>query len=210
MKEGGGSEKTTEDSVKDLFGAFETIPLVVDSKLKELPLNHQLTWKDFERLIARLIRDSLSGDVQNGFQYGRQGQTQHGIDIVAFNAATRHTFVFQCKHVKTVSSGEITKWVKEFLKGERRKGISKYFLCTSFSIETDTALVDEWKEAAFLLYEEKIDSALWDYGELQNLLRYAEPIVVELFGEAAAERFCVRLAPNQPTEYPVNYRQKFV
>ncbi|MFQ6403745.1 hypothetical protein ACIDE9_03200 [Methylophilus sp. 'Pure River'] len=184
-------------------------PLVIDGKLKALPIDSELSWEDFERLIVRLVRYSLSGTIQNSFQYGRQGQKQYGIDIVAFNAATADTFVLQCKHVKTISRGDITKWIREFLTGERRKGVSKYFLCTSFSIETDTALVDEWKEAAFSLFEEKIDSALWDYGELQSLLRYAEPVVLELFGEAAAERFCVRLEPNQPTEYPVNYRQKF-
>lgn len=197
------------DDMNGLLRTNKTPPLVIDSKLKALPFDSELTWDDFERLIVRLVRYSLSGTIQNSFRYGRQGQKQHGIDIVAFNAATADTFVLQCKHVKTISRGDITKWIREFLTGERRKGVKKYFLCTSFSIETDTALVDEWKEAAFLLFEEKIDSALWDYGELQNLLRYTEPIVSELFGEAAAERFCVRLEPNQPTEYPVNYRQKF-
>lgn len=184
--------------------------VVADGKLRELPLKDFLEhWEDFESLIARLVTSLHESTVRNVFRYGRQGQKQHGIDVIAINPRSGTTSVFQCKHVKSITRGEMAAWVKLFLEGSLQKQVNKFVLCTPYSIESDTALVDEWRRCAFALAEQKIDSELWDNGKLQQLLRQSESVVIEFFGEEVAKRFCIPIQSVHSDLYTSKYRTKF-
>lgn len=200
-----------EISTAILEGGFLVHPAVVDGKIKELPLREiGLHWEDFERLTARLVKWVFNGSISQALRYGHPGQKQHGIDIVAIRPEERVTYVVQCKHVKNIPRGKLTAWVNEFQKGSRSSDVKKYILCTSFSIESDTALVDEWKQCTFALASAQIDAELWDFGKLQQLLRDAEPIVIEIFGSDVANRFCTSKSISLPMPVQTRFRPEYV
>jgi hypothetical protein len=180
-----------EVAYADLLSAFEAFrPPVSDGRLSRLPLD-VLSWEDFERLVARMVVHGPDSRFRQAHIYGRPGQTQHGIDIFAAEPLSKTVHVFQCKRVREVKRGELTSWVAKFLEGDLTHGVRRFVLCTSFDVSSNTHLIDEWKSCQFRLADREIDSDLWDIAQLNVKLRTCRSVVVELFGDDVASRFCV-------------------
>lgn len=182
------SSEVTHADLLSAFGAPR--PPVSDGRLSRLPLE-ALSWDDFERLVARIVVHGPDSRFRQAHIYGRSGQAQHGIDIIATEPLSKTVDVFQCKRVQEIRRGELTSWVGKFLDGDLTNGVRKFVLCTSFDVSSDTHLVDEWKSCQFRLADREVDSDLWDTAQLNVKLRTCRSVVGELFGDDVASRFCV-------------------
>ena len=120
----------------------------VEPRVRELPFK-QLSWRDFERLVFRLVRKDP--DVVYCAPYGRPGQVQDGIDVYARLAGGEH-ICWQARNRKHVSASDIEKAVDDFLKGKWAASARCFVLCVQASL-ADTALQDTIETQAARLLE---------------------------------------------------------
>ena len=113
----------------------ESLP--VETRIPELPCD-QLSWRDFERLVYRLVRKNA--DVVYCAPYGRPGQIQDGIDVYARLSGGRHE-CWQARNRKDVHASDIKKAVDDFLNGKWAASAERFVLCVRASL-ADTALQD--------------------------------------------------------------------
>ncbi|MDT7517012.1 hypothetical protein [Rhodoferax mekongensis] len=196
-------EDRDEISVERLFSKFEPITdPVVHGKIEHLPLHESLTAENFERLVARLAAPANSLSI-SAFRFGKQGSTQGGVDVLAFDPVSRKWDCYEGKRWTHISQGNITSWVEKFLIGSHAKDARRFVICTSFDVFKVTALANEWKQCAKRLADHHIEGQLWDGAEIQTKLRHRPDIVEELFGEGISESFCLRTL-QVPAEPPKN------
>jgi hypothetical protein len=87
--------------------AREDIPPPVTSRRQVLPFN-QLSWENFERLCTRLI--ATQSDVVDCHRYGKRGDYQAGIDILAHRRAPdggQERWCYQCKRWRKMTDGDL-------------------------------------------------------------------------------------------------------
>jgi hypothetical protein len=176
--------------------------LLLDPLAPRLPLG-AMHWEDFEKLCAQLLKAS-NADVQQAFRYGRPQQGQGGIDILAIRRSTHKKLVMECKRVRRVSRGDISRWVDRVLARGDLGEIDEFTLgVTTEDIGRNKHLVDEWHEAASRLGRVGVGAQLWDFAQLEERLRVQPTIVAQFFGHDGARRFCAVavLLEHWPTVY---------
>ncbi len=89
------------------------LPAPVQSRIQVLPLG-DLSWENFERLCARLI--TKEGAVFDCFRYGKPGEEQQGIDILARRWIDGHLqrWVYQCKRYVGFKISDVDKAISSF------------------------------------------------------------------------------------------------
>lgn len=96
--------------------------LPVETKIQLLPFN-KLTWENFERFCYRLAK--YNNDVEHYDTYGRQGQSQHGLDIYLRRSDGQYD-AWQCKRYQKINCSDIISVVSVFLTGKWRKKPTHY------------------------------------------------------------------------------------
>jgi hypothetical protein len=163
----------------------------ISTRLQHLPFG-ELTWKDFERLLLRIVgRDS---SVLGCFLYGTAGQSQEGIDVLAEHEVEGKnvTVCYQCKNVKIFGSQKISDAVTTFLDGKLASVTTEFVLCTSIHLES-TQQQDEIVKQRERLKTKGIKFSVLDAapaGPLCEKLRSLPDIVDDFFGRGWTEIFC--------------------
>ncbi len=155
----------------------ESLP--VETRILELPCD-QLSWRNFERLVFRLVRKNA--DVVYCAPYGRSGQSQDGIDVYARLSGGKHD-CWQARNRKDVDASDIKKAVDDFLNGKWAASAERFVLCVRASL-ADTALQDTIEAQAARLLEEGIVFEGVDGTQLSERLRPHPEIVDDFFGRS--------------------------
>ena len=153
----------------------ESLP--VETRIPELPCD-QLSWRNFERLVFRVVRKNV--DVVYCAPYGRSGQAQDGIDVYARLSGGRHV-CWQARNRKNVRASDIKKAVDDFLSGKWAASAERFVLCVRASL-ADTALQDTIEAQAARLHGKGIVFECVDGSELSERLRAHPEIVDDFFG----------------------------
>jgi hypothetical protein len=146
-----------------------------------------MPWERLELLLRRIAQD-VEGlrDVQ---VYGARGQSQYGIDV-AGTATDGSRHAFQGKRYETFTAADLTKAVQTFIdkRGSIPFPIIRLVVVAGCLAER-TAVTNELYRLQDLHVDVRIE--LWHQRDISDKLRNRPDIVVEFFGEAAAEAFCL-------------------
>lgn len=148
-----------------------------------LPLE-KLTWEDFERLQWRLLHEAEG--LRSARLYGRRGQSQHGLDIVAFDSDGSGV-ALQSKEYKKFTAGDLNRAVDKFRGATPPFPVSRFIIGVACEAK-DTAVVKALHERQEELAPTRVE--LWDKEVLSTRLRSQPEIVIDFFGTPTAERFC--------------------
>lgn len=161
----------------------------VESREQYLPFK-ELTWENFERLVVRLVR--RENEILDCFLYGKQGQKQDGIDILATSSEKDNLKIFfQCKKVHKFSPSSVKKAVDKFLTGKWAKDAREFVLCTALpleSIKQQEAIISQRER----LGEKNIQLTIWDSsisGNLCEKLKNHPDLIDDFFGRPWVEKF---------------------
>ncbi len=149
----------------------------VEPRTYELPFD-RLSWRDFERLVFRLLRKG--SDVDYCAPYGRSGQAQDGIDVYARLSGGGHD-CWQVKSRAEVIASDIENAVDDFLKGKWAASAKRFVICVRGSL-ADTRLQDVIEVLAARLDENGIVFEGVDGIQLSEKLRSHPDIVDDFFG----------------------------
>jgi len=120
---------------------------------------------DLERLVVRLARALLEDPAAH--RYGRQGQSQFGVDVVATDrrtSATRTRWVFQCKRTATFSVANFEAERARFESFPGRESVGNFIVVTS--AERDRKVQD----AAAAATDSDLDFSVWYWPEFTDLV----------------------------------------
>ena len=164
--------------------------LPVNTRIQTLPFG-ELTWRNFERLILRLVRKQEN--VIDCALYGTDGQAQEGLDILAVDTDTKQEKVtcYQCKKVDKFDASGISNAVNKFLEGKWVDKSSKFVLCVASSLN-GTQQQNEILKQRDLLKRHEITLAVWDGssgGVLSEMLKCLPDLVDDFFGRPWVEKF---------------------
>ena len=158
---------------------------LITSNVEQLNFNF-LSWEVFEKLSLRIVR--LEQTIKHVKIYGRKGQKQYGIDIVAWDQ-NNDIHVYQCKRYENLTVNDIDSLINEFL-GNKWENLAKSFtLITSSSLQS-TDLIDRityWKEKIKNSHDIFFED--WDCNELSAKLKVLPRIVNDFFGRLFVEYF---------------------
>jgi hypothetical protein len=200
-------QEPKEIDVNSLLGAPEEWEsFVYDPQIESLPVE-RLSWQRFEKLCAKLLIRVSKSRLLQAFRYGRSGQPQFGIDILATKPGSKKQLLMQCKHVEKLNRGDLKAWVDKFLAKSKHEDADEFILCIACDFEQDQKLVEEWAHAAQRLSDKKIAPAIWGFTQINDFLRQEPEIVGEFFGTQFIPKFC-SVAPN-PEKYPERYRSQY-
>lgn len=179
-----------------------SIPVVTRAAM--LPLQ-QLSWQDFERLIVRVVR--ADSDIVDAHLYGKPGQAQHGIDILA-SRPDGSLVCYQCKKVASFKPAAVKRAVDAFLNGKFASSSKQLVVCTSFpfaATQDIDALVIQQKRLAKL----GVTLGIWDGSAASSLmekLKVLPDIVDDFFSRPWVEQFNGReaAASLRPRPTPVD------
>ena len=167
------------------FAVIAHIPL---TELETLPF-HGLGGPGFERLCYELL--VAQGDEPRFF--GRSGQPQYGVDLVAEKPG--RTEVYQCKNLGSPpSSGDLTKYLEmfetEWLKKAGLPRPTRFVICCPQMLR-DSATDAEW-QVARESFEKRtgVEAGLWHLDYLISRLRKLPDVVADMFSNRHAEAFC--------------------
>ena len=155
-----------------------------------------LRWEDFERLLWRVLRD-VEG-LRNAHLYGKRGQNQYGLDIVAFDV-DKTGVALQCKRYNKFTASDLRKAVEKLQESRQKFSEVNRFIIAVSSEGNDTAVIDALRDCRNSL--EGIDLELWGKEELSDKLINRPEIVIDFFGMPTAEKFC-RPFKYQKSEVP--------
>ena len=167
----------------DLEGRASKLVPALLSETPFLPLE-ELSWEDFERLQWRLLRDAEG--LRGARRYGRRGQAQHGLDIVALDSDGSGV-ALQSKKYKKFTATNLNDAVKKFRTAERPFSVSRFIIGVACEAD-DTKVVETLLQCEKEL--EPVRLELWDREEISARLRGHPSIVIDFFGPATAEHFC--------------------
>ena len=183
------------DDMDEIWSQSETceIPLPVTLP-NELPLG-RLEWRNFERLILKLVmRREGTSSVR---LYGRPGQRQHGIDIACLPPDGEDS-LYQTKRVGSFNATELEEAIRGYADGMRPIDARRFTVvvaCDAQDAETTNRLHECQAQ-----YPE-LELELWDSHTLSELLRDQPDIVEQFFGKHTREAFCVEGEPPSGTSH---------
>jgi hypothetical protein len=153
---------------------------------------HEMDWESFECLVLAMAR-SLDGgyDVR---RYGKLGQAQHGLDVVAF-FAERNPSVYQVKRWQAFGADDLGEAVDRYTGGRRPFGADRIVIAVATEVR-DTQTIEKLAELREKHSDMEIE--LWDRRAISDRLRNQTNIVSTFFGSATAAAFCVSTPPPPP------------
>lgn len=169
-----------------------------------LPLT-QLNEEVFERVVAEVVAQRVTYNVHF---YGRRGQKQHGLDIVAYTP-DRGTVLYQVKRYQKMTAAKLRKAVLEYAGPPRPAGHDEparlfnpnvFVVVTSATIE-DTAVNDELEDLR-RKYAGDLEIELWGAAQFNPFLRARSAFVTAVFGAAWATAFCGTASDPAPLGAP--------
>lgn len=144
-----------------------------------------LSPKTFERLCYRIV-DSESG-TPDVYLYGKEGQAQHGIDLVAFFDERPKT-VYQVKHRREkFKASELAEAVQKYADGQRPFEATHLIIIVACEAH-ETAVIDKLNSLQVKYSDLKI--SLWDRTDLSKKLESRPEIVHRFFGPVICDQFC--------------------
>ena len=145
----------------------------------------RLSPKHFERLSYRIV-DSESGS-PDVYLYGKEGQAQHGIDLVAFFDEKPKT-VYQVKHRREkFKASELAEAVQKYADGQRPFKATHLTIIVACEAH-ETAVIDKLNSLKEKYSDLKI--RLWDRTDLSKKLESRPEIVRRFFGPMICDQFC--------------------
>jgi hypothetical protein len=145
----------------------------------------RLHWEDLERLQWRILRD-VEG-LRHARLYGKRGQAQHGLDIVAL-APDEVGVALQSKRYEQFGVSDLDAAVKKFRETDRPFDVERFIIGVGCEAKS-TAVVEALAAHQIALRPVKLE--LWDEEELSAILRDQPEIVIQFFGVPTAASFCV-------------------
>jgi hypothetical protein len=132
---------------------------------------HEMGWESFERLVLAMAR-ILHGayDVR---RYGRPGQAQHGLDVVAF-FADRAPSVYQAKRWQAFAARDLEEAV-ELYTGGRRPFAADRIVVAVATEAPDRETIEKLAELRAKHTDMEIE--LWDRQAISDRLRNQPPLV---------------------------------
>ncbi len=161
----------------------------VETRAQILPFN-ELSWKDFERLILKIVRREC--EIEDCVLYGTQGQAQEGIDILAVHRDQQSSKIcYQCKNVVKFGPSDIIFAIDKFLAGQWADKAREFVLCVAIPLESKQQQ-DELDRQRDRLVEKNIKLSVWDgtlAGTLSERLKIFPDLVDDFFGRAWVKKF---------------------
>ena len=155
-----------------------------------------LRWEDFERLLWRILHD-VEG-LRNAHLYGKRGQNQYGLDIVAFDV-DKTGVALQCKRYSKFTASDLRNAVKKLQESRQKFSEVNRFIIAVSSEGNDINVIGALRACQDSL--KGISLALWDKIYISEILRGYPEIVIDFFGEPTAKNFC-RPFTYQQSEIP--------
>jgi hypothetical protein len=146
---------------------------------------HEMDWPAFECLVMGMAR-RLDG-ASDARRYGKPGQAQHGLDVVAF-FAERSPSVYQAKRWEAFGADDLSAAVKRYAGGRRPFAADRLVVAVS-SEARDTETIE--KLGQLRIDHPDLIIELWDRAEISERLRNQPQLVSTFFGPATAAAFCV-------------------
>jgi hypothetical protein len=164
-------------------------------------------WPDFQVLVHHFAEMHLRGIHLD--EYLKQGNKQHGIDLIQRNGAGGRGIAIQCKKEERLSEGNLRALVQEFIDNDYRQSTTTFYLATSADLQTK--YLNKWLEEKQqeLQKEYHIGFVWWDIHYLERHLKAMWSVVARHFGIDAADRFCypeTRIVPSsklKPVKDPI-------
>lgn len=153
----------------------------VISRVQSLPFR-ELTWRNFERLVLKLVR--RQENVRQCTLYGTEGQKQEGLDILSVGTHSDKHTCYQCKNVASFGNTDIRDVVSKFLAGKWANTANTFVLCVAIPLQS-TQQVDAIAEQGVRLKHRGIQFVIWDGSEggvLSELLKRLPELVDDFFG----------------------------
>lgn len=170
-------------SLLDSRIVVQDLPLPVETLQQTLPLG-SLSWENFERLSARLI--SAEGAVFECHRYGKPGEEQSGIDIIA----------------RKWLDGRVEKWVYQckkyahFTESDARKAIQALeYEADQFVILLSSVAGKKVRD----IIAKSPRMQIWDAEDISRRLKDHPRIVEDFFGRAWRRAFCGE-SPQLPSD----------
>ena len=160
----------------------------VTSRVQSLPFR-ELTWRNFERLVLRLVR--RQENVRQCALYGTAGQRQEGLDILAVGDNSDVYSCYQCKNVATLGEADIHDTVATFLEGKWANTANTFVLCVAIPLQS-THQVDAIVEQGKRLERQGLQFVIWDGSEggvLSETLKRLPELVDDFFGRGWVSAF---------------------
>lgn len=157
------------------------------TKNYQLPWN-KFDWDDFQQLCILIAEYKFPKcDFQ---EYLKQGNKQHGTDLISFDYENGSCLNVQCKREKKLTASGLEKIVEEFISGKLAENTSDFILAVS--IDTNTPLLIDmiFQIKENLLNNHNIKFHCWGKSDLEKYLKSNWGIVLSYFGQSAAEEFC--------------------
>jgi hypothetical protein len=163
----------------------------VTPRVQALPFN-ELSWENFERLCTRLI--ASDGEVKDCHRYGKRGDYQAGIDILAHRRTAEgglERWCYQCKRWQKMTAGDLRQIVDDF-----SFPADQYVVLVSFEAGADL------RKVVTALSE--VD--LWDAEDISSQLKAQPELVEDFFGPNWRANFCTirdskRKQPSAPNPF---------
>lgn len=143
-----------------------------------------LPWEDFERLLWRVLRD-VEG-LRHARIYGKRGQAQHGLDIVAL-APDEAGVALQSKRYEEFKAADLDAAVKKLRETKRPFDVDRFIIGVACEANL-TAVVEALATYQSDLHPMKLE--LWDKELLSAMLRTQPELVIQFFGVPTAQAFC--------------------
>lgn len=157
-------------------------PLTVTAPL--LLRTQELTWEALEHLVVALAVEA--DGAQEARPFGRGGQAQDGVDVVAFFASGVAS-VYQAKRYEKFTASDLRKAVHRYTDGARPFSADRIVVVTTAEVrdtQIDLELVQLRSEHGGIKIE------LWGRQQLSDMLFPIPDLVRRFFGEETMRTFC--------------------
>ncbi len=176
------------DIYKEKRGKFKNITSPIEPKIRQLPLK-DISWEDFEYLCFLL--STTNENLSDQTPYGKKGQSQKGIDIIANIKNKSKKWVCQCKRYKSMTSKQLCNFVSEFLNKELADNTSIYVFATTVDL-SDIKFIKTIDSIRKELSRKNIEFRPWGSLKINQILKKKYPIVNDCFGDVWANAFCLK------------------
>ncbi|GHA72109.1 hypothetical protein GCM10010372_83740 [Streptomyces tauricus] len=144
----------------------------------------ELSWEALEHLVVALaIRADRAVEAR---PFGRGGQAQDGVDVVA-SFASRSAAVYQAKKYEKFTVSDLRKAVRTYTEGSRPFGARRLVIVTTADVR-DTKVDIELARLRGQHHDLVID--LWGRQQLSDMLFALPDLVLRFFGEHTMRVFC--------------------